>query len=126
MHERKWIDIEPAESSLSACEVSKKVTFSTSTTRKMERFNSGELKNIFRVNSHRFFIGLTIDGKHAWQQGGGAKRRVQYCTDDSGISIYLRAIQGHSGRNLIDLSLQDNMIIQSGFFQHIYHIERAF
>ena len=34
----------------------------------MERFISGELKNIFRVNRQKFLIGLTIDGKHAWQQ----------------------------------------------------------
>ena len=34
----------------------------------MKRFISGELKNIFRVNSHKFLIGLTIDGKHDWQQ----------------------------------------------------------
>ena len=54
--------------------------------------------------------------------GGGAKRKFQYCTDDSGIIVYLRALQGHSGRNLIDPSLQDNLVIQSGFFQHIYHI----
>ena len=33
-----------------------------------ERFISGELKNIFRVNFHKFLIGLTIDGKHVWQQ----------------------------------------------------------
>ena len=33
-----------------------------------ERFISGELKNIFRVSFQKFFIGLTIDGKHAWQQ----------------------------------------------------------
>ena len=26
------------------------------------------INNIFRVNSHKFLIGLTIDGKHAWQQ----------------------------------------------------------
>ena len=58
--------------------------------------------------------------------GGGAKRRYQYCTDISGTIVYLRALQGHSGRNLIDPSLQDNVIIQSGFFQHIYHIECAF
>ena len=31
-----------------------------------------------------------------------------------------------SGRNLIDPSLQDNVVIQSGFFQHIYHIGCAF
>ena len=34
----------------------------------MEQFNSGESKKIFRINSHNLFIGLTIDGKHAWQQ----------------------------------------------------------
>ena len=33
-----------------------------------ERFISGELKNIFRVHVRKFLIGLTIDGKHAWQQ----------------------------------------------------------
>ena len=33
-----------------------------------ERFISGEVKKIFRINSHKFLIGLTIDGKHAWQQ----------------------------------------------------------
>ena len=33
-----------------------------------ERFNSGELQNIFRVNFHKFLIGLTIVGNLAWQQ----------------------------------------------------------
>ena len=58
--------------------------------------------------------------------GEGAKRRYQHCTDLSGTIVYLRALQGHSGRNLIDPSLQDNGIIQRGFFQHIYHIGCAF
>ena len=58
--------------------------------------------------------------------GGGAKRRFQYCTDDSGIIVDFRALQGHSGRNLIDLSLQDNVVIPSNFFQYIYHIGCAF
>ena len=58
--------------------------------------------------------------------GGGAKRRYQYCTVISGTIVYFRALQGHSGRNLIDPSLQDNVVIQSGFFQHIYHIGCAF
>ena len=34
----------------------------------MERFISGESKKIFRVSSHNLLIGLTIDGKHVWQQ----------------------------------------------------------
>ena len=58
--------------------------------------------------------------------GGGAKRRYQCCTDISGIIVHLRALQGHSGRNLIDPSSQDNVVIQSEFFQHIYHIGSAF
>ena len=36
--------------------------------------------------------------------------------------MYLRAVQGHSGCNLIDPTLQDNVIIQSNFFQYIYHV----
>ena len=36
--------------------------------------------------------------------------------------MYLRALQGHSGCNLIDPTLQDNVIIQSNFFQYISHV----
>ena len=36
--------------------------------------------------------------------------------------MYLRALQGHSGRSLIDPTLQDNVIISDGFFQYIYHV----
>ena len=53
---------------------------------------------------------------------GSRTRRYQYCTDISGTITYLRALQGHSGRNLVDPSFQDNVIIQSGFLQHIHHI----
>ena len=36
--------------------------------------------------------------------------------------LYLRALQGHSGRNLIDLSLQDNVLYPNDFFEYICHI----
>ena len=59
--------------------------------------------------------------------GGGAKKnRHQYCTDISGTIVYLRTLQGHSGRNFTDSPPQDNVVIQSGFFQHIYHMGCAF
>ena len=48
---------------------------------------------------------------------GGSKRRYQYCSDNSGRIFYLRAVQGHSGNNLIDPTLQDNVVIPSKFFQ---------
>ena len=56
----------------------------------------------------------------------GGRRRYQYCTDISGTILYLRDLQGHSGRDLIWSLLQDNLIIQSGLFHHIYHIGCAF
>ena len=52
--------------------------------------------------------------------GGGDKRKFQYCTDASGT------VQGDSGRSLIYPSLQDNVIIQSNFFQPNYHVGCAF
>ena len=55
-------------------------------------------------------------------RGGGNKKRFQYCTDASGEILHLRALQGHSGRNLIDPSLQDNVIFPDGFFKYIYHV----
>ena len=36
--------------------------------------------------------------------------------------MYFRAHQGHSGPNLIDPSLQDNVVIPDGFFKYIYHV----
>ena len=55
--------------------------------------------------------------------GGGHKKIFQYCTDPSGQEIlYLRALQGHSGRNPIDPSLQDNVFFPNNFFEYIYHI----
>ena len=54
--------------------------------------------------------------------GGGNKKRYQYCTDSSGTILYLRTLQGHSGRSLIDPTLQDNAIIPDGFFKYIYHV----
>ena len=58
--------------------------------------------------------------------GGSNKKRFQYCTDSSGQEIlYFRALRGHSGRNPIDPTLQDNVLIPNNFFQFIYHIECA-
>ena len=59
-------------------------------------------------------------------KGGGNRKRFQYCTDPSGQEIlYLRALQGHSGRNPIDPSLQDNVLIPNDFFEYIYHVGSA-
>ena len=91
MNERMWIDIEPGNSSL--CE---------------RDFEGGNPSSSTLSNS--------TTRRRRSSSGGGAKRRYQYCTDVSGIIVHFRALQGHSGRNLVDPSLQDNVEIQSGFF----------
>ena len=119
MEGRNWIDIEPGKHSLSEYEV---VTHRKYIEKKMERFMSGELKENLQ-NPFAQSIHWSGDRwKACLSTRGGAKRRFQYCTEYSGTIVYLRALQGHSGRNLIDPSLQDNVVIPSKFFQHIYHI----
>ena len=78
-----------------------------------------DLRNKFEYSQH-----WSDDVWKSKMAGGGANRkRFQYCTDPSGQEIlYLRALQGHSGRNLIDPSLQDNVVIPNDFFEYIYHI----
>ena len=131
MSERKWIDIEPGESPLSAYEVSKKVIHILRHCQTVQREDDGAVQ-FWRIKNslQDHFPKVPYWSDDLWKAclaaGGGAKRIYQYCTDISGAIVYLRALQGHSGRNLIDPSLQDNVIIQSGFFQHIYHIGCAF
>ena len=131
MNERKWIDIEPGNSSLSAYEISKKVIHLLRHSQTVQREEDGAVQ-FWRIKNHlqNQFPQTTYWSDDRWKvclaAGGGAKRRYQYCTDISGTIVYFRALQGHSGRNFIDLSLQDNVVIQSGFFQHIYHIGCAF
>ena len=55
-------------------------------------------------------------------RGGGNKKRFQYGTDSLGTIVYFRAFQGHSGRNLVDPSLHDNVLIPDGFSKNIYHV----
>ena len=131
MNARNWIDIEPGNSSLSEYEVSKKVIHLLRHSQKAQREEDGAV-HFWRIkeNLQNQFPQSIHWSDDRWKAclaaGGGAKRRFQYCTDVSGIIVYFRALQGHSGRNLIDLSLQDNVVIQSEFFHYIYHIGCAF
>ena len=107
MHERRWIDIEASEQNLAAYDLSKKVISLLRHNQTVQREKDGvvhfwRIKNFLqnqfpqiiylsddrwkacRVNSHKFLIGLTIDGKSCLAVGGGSKSRCQYCSDNSG------------------------------------------
>ena len=115
MNVRKWIDIEPEESSFSAYEISKKVIHLLRHCQTVQRKDDGAVQ-FWRIKYflHNQFPQVPFWSDDRWKAclaaGGGVKRRYQYCTDISGTIVYLRARQGHSGRNLIDPSLQDNVI----------------
>ena len=131
LNRRTWIDIEPGKHSLSAYEVSKNVFHLLRHSQQVHREGDGAV-HFWRIkeNLQNQFPQSVHWSDDRWKAclaaGGGAKRRFQYCTDDPGMIIYFQALQGHSGRNLIDPSLQDNVVIQGGFFQYIYHIVCAF
>ena len=69
---------------------------------------------------------LTIVGKRAWQQEEEREGDISTALIFQEQVFISELFKGHSGRNLIDPSLQDNVVIQRGFFHHIYHIGCAF
>ena len=67
-------------------------------------------------------IGLMKNERAAWQEEEDARK-------DFSVVLILQEqfdtselLQGHSGRNLNDPSLQDNVIIPDSFFKYFYHI----
>ena len=67
IEKRTWTDVEPDEYSLSDYDISKNLIH-LHIEKMMERFNSGELKRIFRNISRTALIGLTTGGRKAWQE----------------------------------------------------------
>ena len=131
LSERVWIDIEPSKQDLESYNLSKKVINLLRHNQKLHReedgdFNSTKSNSIYETN-HLPIQNWSDDRWLAClAAGGGSKRRYQYCSDYLGSIIYLRALQGHSGGNLIDLTLQDHVLIEPGIFPYIYHVGSNF
>ena len=110
MNERKSIEIEPGNYSFSAYKVSKKIIHLLRHSQKVQREDDGAVQ-FWTIKEHlqSQFPQISHWSGDRWKAclvgGGRAKRRYEYFTDVSGIIVYLRALQGHSRRNLIDPSL---------------------
>ena len=110
--ERSWTDIESETNSPIAYPVSKQMAI-----------EFWRLKDYLRNEFEHLLHWSDEMWKNKMAGGGGNKKIFQYCTDPSGQEIlYLRALQGHSGSNPIDPSLQDNVLIPNNFFEYICHI----
>ena len=107
------IDIEPSEQNLVSYDLSKKVINLLRHNQTLQREDDGTIE-FYKI---KFYL-----RNHHSQK----RMLVWWSSDDSGRILYLRALHGHSGRNLIDLTLQDNVLIGSGIFHYIYHIGCTF
>ena len=135
IHERRWIDIEPSKQNLASYDLSKKVINLLRHNQTLQREEDGAIefyKIKFHLRDHHSQIHNWSDDrwKACLAAKGGSKRRYQYCSDNSGTILHLRALQGHSGNNLIDPMLQDNVVIGTGIFPlHLprrMHIQSSF
>ena len=131
IHQRRWIDIEPSKQNLASYDLSKKVINLLRHNQTVQREEDGAIQFYrikFHLRNHHSQIQNWSDDrwKACLAAGGGSKRRYQYCSDNLGTIIYLRALQGHSGSSLIDPTLQDNVLIGTGIFPYIYHVGCTF
>ena len=131
IHERRWIDIEPSKQDLDSYDLSKKVINLIRHNQTLQREEDGAIE-FYRM---KFYLRGHHSQIHNWSDerwkaclaaGGGSKRRYQYCSDNLGSIVYLRALQGHSGNNLIDPTLQDNVVIGTGIFPYFHHVGCTF
>ena len=91
---------------------------------RLPRDNDGAIE-FWRIKDHlqNHFVCCHHWSDEKWKSsmaGGGEKKRFQYCSAFSGTTLYFRALQGHSGRSLMDPSSQDNVIIPDG--KYICHV----
>ena len=107
--ERSWTDIEPETYSSIAYPVSKQLS-TLLRHGHLPREEDGAIE-FWRLKDYprNEFENSRYWSDEVWKSkmagGGGNKKRFQYCTAPSGQEIlYLRALQGHSGRNPIDPS----------------------
>ena len=127
IRERIWIDIEPGAQSDQAYPVAKRLS-TLLRHGDLPREEDGAIE-FWRLKD---YLRNEFEHSQYWSDemwmsriagGGGNKKRFQYCTDSSGQEIlYLRPLQGDSGRNPSDPLLQDNVLIPNNFFGYIYHL----
>ena len=108
IHERRWIDIQASTQNLASYDLSKKAINLLRHNQTLQREEDGAIefyKIKFYLRNHHSQIQNWSDDrwKACLAAGGGSKRRYQYCCDNSGTILYLRALQGHSGNTLFVL-----------------------
>ena len=111
IEKRIWTDVEPGKYSISDYAVSKKLIHRLRRNKQVHREDDGAVQFCrIKENLQRHFPYCNHWSDCKWKKsmagGGGNKKRYRYCTDSSRIIVYLRALEGHSGCNIIDPTLR--------------------
>ena len=133
LRERKWIDVNPARFRQVCYVVSKAMIRLLRHDQFVRREDDGAVRfddilGEFKKNKFngalQWSIGVWIS---ILAKGGGPKKRFQYCLKPNSFRnfLYFRAIQGHSGGNIIDPELQDNVLLPEGFAEYVYHVRNV-
>ena len=129
--ERRWFGIEPSKQDLDSYDLSKKVINLLRHNQTLYREEDGAIqfhRIKFHLRDHHSQIQNWSDDrwKACLAAGAGSKRRHQCCSDNLGTIICLRALQGHSGSNLIDPTLTEYVLTGLGTLPYIYHVGSTF
>ena len=126
IRERTWTDIEPLDYTPTDYSVSKKL-INLLRHGILPREDDGAIE-FWRIKDYlqNHFVHSPHWSDEKWKsimaRGRENKKRFRYCAYSSGEILYLRVLQGHAGRNSIDPSLQDNVLIPDDFFKYNYHV----
>ena len=131
--ERKWVDVDPGSYDHECYVKSKTMTWLPRHDLKnfwetdgaikyediVEEFNKKKKKKFDGVSQWPINDWITCLAKEGWP-----KKRFQYCLNPNSSKHFLhfRAIQGHSGGNIVDPALQDNVLLPKGFTEYIFHV----
>ena len=129
VRERNWIDINPHRFRQHCFRVSKAMTRLLRHDPSIPREDDGAV----RVDDLMEEFKAMFDGTSQWpindwitflSEGGRPKKRFQKSLNPNSSKHFLcfRAIQGHSGSNLVDPALQDNALMPEDFTEYIYHV----
>ena len=123
--ERTWTHVEPEDYSPVACPVLKQLS-TLLRHGHLPREDDGAIES-WRIKEYRRndFVRSQHWTDDKWKstmaKGGGNKNIFNIVLIHQN-KIFFCALLGHSGRNLIDPSLQDNVLIPNDLFEYIYHI----
>ena len=122
--ERTWIDILPESQFDQAPPVAKRfntLLWHGELPREDEAIEFWRLKDYLRNHFEQSQYWSDEVWKSKMAGGGGYKKIFQYCTDPSRDILHLRALHGHSGRNLIShWSFITGQCINSGRFLRVH------